>query len=57
MKLTLGTRGSALALAQADMVTAALEAAIPGIEVERHIMCRRSLRSRSSAADTGGWCE
>ena len=38
MKLRLGTRGSALALAQADMVTAALEAAIPGIEVERHII-------------------
>jgi len=36
--LKLGTRGSALALAQADMVTAALEAAIPGIEVERHII-------------------
>ncbi len=38
MKLNLGTRGSALALAQADMVTAALEAAIPGVEVERHII-------------------
>jgi hydroxymethylbilane synthase len=38
MKLNLGTRGSALALAQADMVTAALEAAISGIEVERHII-------------------
>ena len=38
MKLRLGTRGSALALAQADMVTAALERAIPGIEVERHVI-------------------
>ncbi len=38
MKLNLGTRGSALALAQTDMVTAALEAAIPGVEVERHII-------------------
>ena len=38
MILNLGTRGSALALAQADMTTAALEAAIPGIEVVRHII-------------------
>ena len=38
MRIKLGTRGSALALAQADMVTAALEAAIPGIEVERHVI-------------------
>ncbi|MFT4547749.1 MAG: hydroxymethylbilane synthase [Verrucomicrobiales bacterium] len=36
--LNLGTRGSALALAQADMTTAALEAAIPGIQVVRHII-------------------
>lgn len=38
MRLKLGTRGSALALAQADMVTAALESAIPGVAVERHII-------------------
>ncbi|MGI9240945.1 MAG: hydroxymethylbilane synthase [Verrucomicrobiales bacterium] len=38
MKLKLGTRGSALALAQADMVTSALEAAIPGVDVERHVI-------------------
>ena len=36
--LKLGTRGSALALAQADMVTAALEAAIPDIEIQRHVI-------------------
>ena len=38
MRLKLGTRGSALALAQADLVTAELVAAIPGIEIERHII-------------------
>ena len=38
MILKLGTRGSDLALAQADLVTIALKAAIPGIQIERHII-------------------
>lgn len=36
--LTLGTRGSALALAQADMVQAALAAIHPGLEIRREII-------------------
>lgn len=37
-KIRLGTRGSALALAQAEMTEAALQSAFPGIEIERCII-------------------
>lgn len=37
-RIVLGTRGSALALAQADMTEAALRAALPGIAIERKII-------------------
>lgn len=37
-RIILGTRGSELALCQTDMVTAALQAALPDIEVERKII-------------------
>jgi hydroxymethylbilane synthase len=37
-RLVLGTRGSALALAQAEMTEAALRAAHPGLEIERRII-------------------
>ena len=36
--LVLGTRGSDLALAQADMVTAALRLAHPDLEIRREII-------------------
>lgn len=37
--LTIGTRGSALALAQADMVCAALSARHPELDIRREIIC------------------
>ena len=37
-KIILGTRGSALALKQADMVTAALQSAWPALQIERKII-------------------
>ena len=37
-KLKIGTRGSALALKQAEMTEAALAVAFPGLEVERVII-------------------
>ena len=37
-RVVVGTRGSALALAQADMTESALRAAVPGIEIERKII-------------------
>ena len=37
-RIILGTRGSELALCQTDMVTAALKAALPDIEIERKII-------------------
>ena len=36
--LIIGTRGSALALAQADMVRAALSALHPGLDIRREII-------------------
>jgi hydroxymethylbilane synthase len=41
IRLTLGTRGSALALAQADLTTAALAAAFPGLEIRREVFITR----------------
>jgi hydroxymethylbilane synthase len=37
-RIVLGTRGSALALAQAEMTEAALQAAHPGLEIERRVI-------------------
>src|SRR6185503_2353888 len=54
MKIRLGTRGSALALAQAAMTRAALEAAAPGLEVERVIIKTTGDRqSETGVAESG----
>ncbi len=60
--MILGTRGSALALTQTDMVTAALEAAHPGLAVSREIIqttgdLRQDLRlgRPDSGADKAVW--
>jgi len=45
-RLVLGTRGSKLALAQAEIVTGALRAAIPGIEVETMVLRTEGDRRR-----------
>jgi hydroxymethylbilane synthase len=53
--LTLGTRGSALALRQAEIVHAALHAAIPGLQVEqRTIRTEGDARQDVSLEDFGG---
>ena len=58
-KITLGTRGSELALTQTSMVTALLNEAHPGLEVVRNIITtsgdkRQDLRFAEFAAATGG---
>ena len=58
-QLTLGTRGSELALKQTSIVTSLLEAAHPMLEVKRNIIAttgdkRQDLRFAEFAAATGG---
>jgi len=54
MKIRIGTRGSALALAQAEMTRKALEAAAPGIETERVIIKTTGDRQSETGAPDAG---